>query len=375
MVGSIVLAAMALPGVAELSPAHAESRPDRGTVSVRLLGYQDWQPGLRRTRVLAPAFRVQAPVADDWAFEGGVTADSVSGASPRYHAAISGASRMSDQRRAGDLKVTRYTQDVTVSAGIAGSSEHDYQSRAGSLEASWSSADRNTTLQAGVGASNDRIDPVNGAVVGARRRTRELSFGITRALTRADLVQATVARNVGAGYYSDPYKLLDERPDARRQTAVLLRWNHHFESRQATVRTSYRAYQDSFGIRAHSLEGEWLAPITRAVGLQLGARLHSQTAASFYVGPTYDPALGAPYPLGYDRDNPPRYITVDQRLSAFGAVTLAMGLSYAVDPDWTVDSRFEFYQQRTQWANSDATAEPLPRLRAVSVQLGVSHRF
>ena len=62
---------------------------------------------------------VVAPVAGVWAIEGSLTSDDVSGATPRYHTAISGASKMADVRTAGDLRVTRYFPNGTLSVGAA----------------------------------------------------------------------------------------------------------------------------------------------------------------------------------------------------------------------------------------------------------------
>ncbi|WP_141104251.1 DUF3570 domain-containing protein, partial [Noviherbaspirillum denitrificans] len=107
---ALLAAALALPGV----QAQAESAPDRGYVSMRYLDYKEWQPGLERISVHTPSVAFMAPVAGDWSVEGTIVADDVSGASPRYHTAVSGASRMSDLRKAADVKVTRYFNSHTV---------------------------------------------------------------------------------------------------------------------------------------------------------------------------------------------------------------------------------------------------------------------
>ena len=62
--------------------------------------------------------------------EGTAAWDSVSGASPRWPSAVSSASTMKDDRRAGELRVTRHWDHMAVTLGGALSSEHDYRSRA-----------------------------------------------------------------------------------------------------------------------------------------------------------------------------------------------------------------------------------------------------
>ena len=73
---------------------HADEPPQNGSISLRYLDYADRQPGLDRIHAHSPSVSVTAPVASDWSVEGTLTADDVSGASPRYHTAISGASHM-----------------------------------------------------------------------------------------------------------------------------------------------------------------------------------------------------------------------------------------------------------------------------------------
>ena len=123
---------------------------------------------------------------------------------------------------------------------------------------------------------------------------------MTQALSRLDLVQLGLTLVDGRGYYTDPYKSLDARPDARRQTIATLRWNHHFEASEITLRSHYRYYRDSFGVRSHTLQFEpvWQAATRLAVTPSL--RLYTQTAASFYYDPVYS-FLGAPLPPGLCR--------------------------------------------------------------------------
>lgn len=373
--GSIVAAALALPGVAGVQSAHAQGKPDAAAVSLRALTYKDSQPGLDRISVTSPSFAVIAPLAEDWWLEGSLVSDSVSGASPRYHTAISGASRMTEQRQAGDVKVTRYFHRASLGIGAAGSTERDYRSAAGSIEARWSSDDQNTTLHLAFGAASDRINPVNQVVIDEKRRTRQGSVGVTRVATRSDVVQATLTHSDGRGYFSDPYKVLDERPRVRRQTVLLLRWNHHSGDWGTTLRTSWRSYLDSYVVQAHSLQLEWVTPLGASVKIVPSVRAHTQTAASFYADPIYDPVLGEPFPAGYDRNNPPRNISLDQRLSAFGAVTLGLGLVLTIDRVWTLDGKFEAYEQRGQWAWDGNGSVGLAPFRARSAQLGLSRRF
>jgi hypothetical protein len=362
---AILAAALLLPGIGAVQAANA---PERAALSVRYLSYQEDQADLERIRVHSPSLSLVTPVAGVWSLAASLTADDVSGASPRYHTAVSGASRMSDYRKAGDAALTRYFEGGTVSMGAAYSTEHDYVSRALSFNATLDSADKNTTWLFGIGGSDDAIDPVNHAVVDAGRQTVNMLLGVTRVLTPNDLAQLTLTHGRGHGYYSDPYKALDERPRERNQSTLMLHWNHHFAG-SAISRLNYRYYTDSFGIRAHTLGAELVQPLGQQWTLTPSLRLYSQRAASFYYDPVYDATLGEPFPPGHVFG---QLASADQRLSAFGAVTVGLKLARQIGADWKVDLKLESYEQRGSWRAFGTGSPGLAPLRAQSLQLGVT---
>ena len=370
--GSVLLAALALPGVWQA--AQAETAPEQGLIALQYSHYQDSQPGLKRIGVSAPSVYLLAPLSPRWSVEGSAVVDSVSGASPRWHTAVSGASKMHDERRAGDVKLTHYLPRAAFSLGLSHSTEHDYKSTAFSLDGRFASADNNTTWNVGYGQASDTINPVNQLVVDQRKHTRELMLGVTQAWSAHDLVQLNLTHSRGQGYFNDPYKTLDSRPDSRTQTALLARWNHHLSGDASTLRGSWRYYHDSWGISAHTLQAEWVRPLTAKLSVTPLLRYHMQSAASFYRDPVYDPALGAPYPLGYDPANPPSTLSLDHRLSAFGAITLGLRADWQLDQDWAVNTKLEHYSQRADWRIGGGSPG-LARLDAKLLMLGVSRKF
>jgi hypothetical protein len=375
--GWVLAAALALPGVIATPTAHAENAPEHGLIGFKMLSYQDRQPGLKRVGVTAPSVSIMAPLGSQWSIDGSAVLDSVSGASPRYHSAISGASRMSDERRAADLKVTRYEARSAYSLGVSSSTEHDYRSRALSADARFASADNNTTWNIGLGLANDRITQTGNPSLNERKRTRELMVGVTQAVSANDLVQINLTASFGKGFYSDPYKELDVRPGSRRAFIGLARWNHYFEASDTTLRSSYRYYHDSFGIHAHTLDTEWVKRLTPQLTLTPSARYSAQSAARFYFDPVYgvDANGDTIFPPGYDPNSPPTYSSLDQRLSAFGAITLGLKATYAVTPLWTADAKLELYEQRAAWRLLGGGSPGIAPFSATFVQLGVSRRF
>jgi hypothetical protein len=364
----IISAALALPGVAP-NIAKAQTAPEHGLIGFKLLSYKDWQPGLDRIRVSAPSVYGLIPFAGKWSIEGSLTTDTVSGASPRWHSAKSSASVMHDYRKAYDAKVTRYFDRASFSIGGAFSTEHDYVSRAISLGGTVSTENNNSTLSYGVGFANDSINPVNGIVTSARKNTKDFLLGITQVLTPTDIAQLNLTVSNGHGYYSDPYKLPDSRPDQRKQIALKGSWNHHFVDWNGTARLSYRFYHDSFKVNAHTITAEYVKPLGYGFTITPLLRLHSQSAAYFYFDPVYDPKLGAPFPPGYTGTG---FYSADHRLSAFGSRTLGLRVAKAFTDGWTVDMRYDQYVQRGSYRLFGTGSPGLDTFNARFLQFGVS---
>ncbi len=382
----VLLATLLLPGLAALSvlspvTVAAESAPEKITIAVKYGDYSDSQSGWDRIKVNAGQLYFQAPVAGDWSIEGSAVGDSVSGASPRLYTRstqLSGASRMSDERSAGDLKVTRYFSRAAVSASLAYSTEHDYVSRAFGLDARWSTEDNNRTWVLGIGGSNDDINKqgsIDPATTNQHKRTQEFMGGVTQVLTPADIIQFNLTRSTGQGYYNDPYKTGDQRPDQRDAWISLVRWNHYLNAFNASLRSSYRYYRDTFGVNSHTVGLDWVQPVG-AWTVTPGVRYYSQSAASFYRDPLLTPQGQ------YDEvGNLVRAYTwvgnnsADQRLAAFGAVTLSMKLAYALSPSTSADIKVETYRQASGLPLGGSGSPNLDPFNANFTQVGLTHRF
>lgn len=368
--GGVLAAALLLPGI--VAPSHAETAPEQGQVALKLLSYKDWQPGLDRIEVNAPSLYVLAPIGTRWSIEGSLVNDSVSGASPRYHSAVSGASRLDDARLAGDLKLTHHADRHAWSVGVAHSKEHDYQSDTLSGELRWATEDNNRSWNLGLAYSDDAIGSTNDPALGERRRSWQLIAGVTQAVSALDLLQLNLGATLGRGYFSDPYKFPDSRPREREQYTALLRWNHHLPALQATLRTGWRYYADSFGVRAHTLDAAWVQPLGERFKLTPMLRYTTQRAASFYYDPVYDATLGEPFPPGFGNQ---AHYAADQRLAGFGAVTAGLKLEAALDKQWSVDLSYQRYEQRAAWRVGGDGSPGLQPFSARWWQLGLARSF
>lgn len=368
----VLAAALALPG---LHPAaRAESAPDSGMIGLRNLHYREYQPNLERIGVDSPSLVFMAPLAGEWTLSGEWVTDSLSGASPRYHSAISGASNMKDRRNAADLRLKRYLDNGSVSFGAAHSIENDYRSTALSLQGTVDSENRNTTLLWGLGGASDRINPVNQAVQDERKRSVDALLGLVQVLTPADIVQLSLGYNVGHGYYSDPYKTFDNRPREHSQTTLNARWNHHFGAGGGSSRLSYRYASDSYRVHSHTLGEEYVQPLGDGWTLTPGLRYYTQSAAWFYADPNYDPILGPPFLAGVSLRTHP-ILSMDQRLSAFGALTVEFTLSKQFSAAWSADLKVARYEQRGSWRVIGSGSPGLAPLTADWIELGIYRKW
>ncbi len=364
---ALLAAALALPGLGVTADAAAAGNaPEEGQIGFKILYYQDSQPSGNRMKVIAPSVHVAKTVLGDWVIQGSGVVDVISGASPLYHSTLSGASGrgIEDRRLAADAKVTRYFERWALGVGVGRSDEHDYRSNVGSVDVRFFTPDKNTTLTLGAAVASDRIDSVNNVAINQRRTTNEFLVGITQVLSPNDIVQSNVTIGRGRGYFNDPYKSIDIRPDDRNQIAWLTRWNHHFESANATLRSSYRYYRDSWSVTGHTLGAEWVQSHGNGWFTVPSMRYATQSAADFYFDP--------PFPTGVGTKP---YYSADQRLSAFGAVTPGLKLIKEFASGWAIDFKAEYYEQRAKWRIGGNGSPGLETFRAHMFQLGVSTKF
>ena len=358
---ALFAAAIALPAS---QTAFAEAAPESSIVSFKYLNYQDSQPGQERVGVNAYSIMGMVPIAGKWSISTTYTNDSVSGASPDAHSTVvSGASKMTENRQAVDLSVTRYLPKGSVTLGSSYSTEHDYVSKSYSAQESITTEDKNTTFTFGGSYTTDTINPTIDKASFYDRKTYSGMIGVTQVLTKEDIVQVNLGYASGKGDYNDHYKLFDLRPDKRESKTFMTRWNHHFDRRDGTARLSYRYYTDSFGINAHTFGMEYVQPLPHEWTVTPLFRFYSQTAATFYL-PTSDPLATLP-----------SYYSLDQRLSAFGATSIGVKVEKKIAKEWLVDARFESYEQRPEWSISGGGDKGLLPFYARSIQVGLTRHF
>jgi hypothetical protein len=366
-------AALALPILVVPAKAAAEGNE----MGFTLLGYKE--RGLMK--VTEPLVWARGTFADVWQVEASAAVDIVTGASPRLVSntsgipvqTISGAS-VNDRRNTGDLKVTRRIGDFTLAASGTLSKEEDYESKALGFEGTADFNERNTTLVAGYGKSNDRVKSTDDPTLDAPRYTTEYLAGVTQLLSPTSLVQSTLRWSKGDGYYNDPYKFTisfyptgpaalaaDTRPEHRDTLNWLTRYRRHFPDAHGSLQADYRFYRDDWGIRAHTIEVAWQQAWGEQWSIRPALRYYTQSAADFY-------ASVIPRPQ-------PEVLSSDQRLGAFGGLSPSLRLARRFDNGFVIEGTLGYVHNARELHWGGGGAEAFETLHAVYGIVGIHRPF
>lgn len=364
-VRALASAAIALQSIGTSpSAVQAQTRPEDATLRFQYVDYLDWQDDGDRMRVRGPMASLQLPLAEAGLLEGAYLLDSVSGASPLYLDSLSGASAkgINDTRQAGDLKYTHFFDRFSLSAGAAVSDEEDYTSYTGSVESRYWTADKNTTFTLGFAAGDDDISATNNRALDESRQNIEAVFGVTQVINPNSLLQINLTYGHGDGYFSDPYKPLDNRPRSRDRMAVLARHVLFLPSTEGSLHTDYRYAVDSWGLDSHLAELAWYQPISERWAFRPSIRYYTQSAADFF----------RPY---FPPDESDGFYSADQRLAAFGGITF--GIRGYVDIGWdvTLTASYEYLMQREQYRLLGSGTEEIQPFFARFFTVGFSKKF
>jgi hypothetical protein len=366
-------AALALP-IAAIPARAAAADPDE--IGFTVLGYKE--KGLMK--VTEPVLWARATIHEVWEVEASAAIDIISGASPQLVTNVTGkpvnaitAASITDRRKTGDAKVTRRFGDFALSASRTVSDENDYESHAFGLGAEWSLDEKNTTLAAGYGKSNDRVG-ARGLPKDNPRYTQEYLIGVTQVVTPVDIIQSTLTRSDGHGDYNDPYKLTftfypvgvpqlvpDTRPDHRETLAWLTRYRHHFVDLNGSLQADYRYYHDDWGITAHTLEVAWAQQLDERWLVRPALRYYTQSAADFYTPVVPRPA--------------PAILSSDQRLGAWGGLSPSVKVVAHLDRAFTIEGTLGYVHNARNLHLGGSGSEAFETLRAVYGILGISHPF
>src|ERR1022692_3681828 len=283
----------------------------------------------------------------------GLTAvtDAIAGATPTGLPAPAGSDQvplahLSDHRKAWETDLSRQFSAINISAGLSESREHDYISTGWSLNTLTDLDQKNTTLLGVAGHDDDVETFYDPQRIYVKKHSFNAIMGVTQILDPRTTVTLNLAWGRETGYLSDQYKLVEQnievipgvffplvfaenRPSEHNTGVVFASINRGFPEAHGALEGSYRFYGDTYGVRANTVELQWLQKIGDRFTVGPDLRYYEQNAAKFFY---YDLSTTDIVPSTTPNPSGPAYSS-DYRLSSL--FTTTYGLKAVWKPrDW-----------------------------------------
>jgi hypothetical protein len=276
--------------------------------------------------------------------------------------------------------------------------QDSYESAGAGATLAWDFNQRNTTLVAGLGYSQDVVKPEDGIYYGmssiADNRIRrmddtkdqlDLQLGVTQVIARGTLVQLNYVHGWAEGYMTNPYKIIsivnavtgstgdydplhEKRPRLRDTNVLYAQLNQSFGKGIAYF--SYRYFRDDWGIRAHTVDVKYRHPLGERFFVQPHLRYYQQTAADFYRSML----------TNTEAADLPDYASADYRLAKLHTTSVGVKIGYRPDFGGELSARTEFIRQNGEEQPWDTVgiqreAGVFPSLKATMVHLAYTVPF
>jgi len=338
--------------------------------------YLQYDENNNRTSVSAPSLTINKDFGTDFTLNLGVVLDAVSGASPSYYDASSGASAYSRKQGANssDIKygnidyseerdafsgliTTRFPNRDELSIGANYSTEHDFESTEGSAEyMHWLDGSKNQSLSAGLSFQSNEIkvkcnlntkcDASSGASQELEAYVINAQLSFSQNINENSYAKISLFSVTENGYLTNPYYNVvrnnngitadivgESRPDTRQGYGASIKYANALTS-NTTMHLSYRFYDDNWNITSNTIDSDFYYELHNDWVFNLGLRVYAQSEASFYnKGDTY-----------FTNET---YASSDQRLSKFRSLTYKSNIDYTVSDEWSLNVSLNYYDQTT----------------------------
>ena len=264
-----------------------------------------------------------------------------------------------DERFGLNMELAKRLGRHTVVFQGAYSQESDYISRGIALRDSVDFNQKNTTITLGASYANDEVDAVT--MAGPENKDSvDIMVGVLQVLDKTTTLTLNATVGTTDGYLTDPYKVVElngilvpeRRPDNKEKQVLYMALNRFIGTLNGAAELSYRYYNDSFGIGAHTAGLAWDQKIGATLIVSPALRYYVQSEADFYD------TQFAGDPVSYSSD---------YRVSEMSA------LGYGVKLIWRPGERFSYnvaVDQYVQEGQDGVTADDMYP-SALSVMAGV----
>ncbi len=286
---------------------------------------------------------VRKKFSEKFSVEANYFIDKVSGASVDV---LSNASVIKDQRNQKSLSLDYIHDKTQYNLSYTDSTERDYISNTTHFSLSQDMFGDLTTVSLGFTDSRDKIGENNGGTNTPKvawlghAESRSYQGGISQIITKNLIAGTTVEVITDQGLLSNPYRSIRYRdavplgyslgsqiyPNTHTSTAVETRTKYYLPYR-AAVSLSYRFFSDTWGIRANTIELDYVQPWANKFIFEGRIRHYSQNSATFYSDL---------FPFAKSQN----FVARDQNLAALTNNTIDVKVTYAFLPEgWKIFKR------------------------------------
>ncbi len=328
-------------------------------VNVQVLHYNENDS---RVSVLAPSVEINKELGTDYTLNVDIVSDSVSGASPTYYDAQSGASAyrgtqndpskikkgnvdFEEQRTAlGVNLTTRLANRDEIQTGINGSAEHDfYSTELSGSYLHYLDGSKNQSLTAGGSYQSNQVlvktDTSSGASEKMTNSIYNLQIGFSQVLDYLSVANIGLFYGKESGYLSSPYHNIvrngntieaEKKPDSKTGYGFKLGYQKAIND-TISSQLSYKYYSDDWDISSHTLDSLFYYQFNDKITFGGGVRYYTQTKANFYA----------------ESFTTEKFASSDERVKDFNALTYKASIDYKISGTLSYNFGANLYDQST----------------------------
>lgn len=429
---ALTAATLALPGLAHSQ--EGDYRSDDVKIDYNRSTYNE---SGNRIDVDVDQLSVTFPIASRFDASLTYIRDKISGASPvlnlpssdgRIFQVLEAGATIQDERDVYEVQSSYYGDNTIISVSGGRSEEDDYISRYGSATIKRSFNNKARTVTVGYAFNNDTVsntfnpnDIFTEPTEFNSRRKKDFILGFSQILNKNSVLELNATYIDSEGDLSDPYKkvyvgeadqlnivtappilgfasiaellsddtslsiinnfalntlglnaefiadilpffgiLDDTRPDDRGQFITSIGYKRFFETSRSAIHVDYRLNLDDWGANSHTFDARWNFDLGNGWLASPSVRYFSQDNADFYnLFFTTIPGSGE--------------FSSDYRLSAFGAISLRLGITKTFVEKYTIHFNYENYDRKHGLALGGGRGDSLDDYKAniISLTFGV----
>ncbi len=326
-----------------------------------------------RTTIAKPAIEFNKNFGTDYTLNVNLILDTISGASPTFYDASSGASAYSrgstdasnvtygdidysENRKAGGANLaTRFKNRDELTVGFNYSYEQDYKSIELSSEyLHWLGISKNRSISFGVSYQINNIlvkcknssycDTDSGASEVADLNVIGSEFSFTQIIDKNSLISTSIFYSSEDGYLSNPYMNVvryyntnptvanEVKPDKRVSYGGTLKYKLLINS-NLSLHSDYRYYLDDWDISSHTISNKIFYEYQKKWLFSGGIRYYKQSSAKFYSNKR-------------DFFTDQKYASSDRRVSSFNSIEYKLGAQYHLSREVSLDVGANYYTQK-----------------------------